>query len=686
MITPELVDEWINNTSPSGVMSVTIPTWFIVFGIIAGDYISLSLPISALLSIFTFLGLALAFKNSFKTIAPKPYFSLALVFSSFSLGLLLQSLHYQPNQKLHYSNYVKHEPQTIGGYISERLKPNDYNERFYFSVRSIDNVAAKGRLLVTVDKKTAHKLHPGNRLLITERLSPISKPLNPSEFDYGAYMEKQGVFHQLKIKDNYSITGKARNFDYYLGSLRDKLQNSFSIHGYTPQVQSTLNTLLLGQRQDMDKAIDESYKNAGVMHILAISGLHFSVLFYLLGLLLKPITRFGWQGKVSRLIILLSIMWGFALITGLSASVVRSVVMFTVICSAQYLNRDTNIYNSLFISMLVLLVANPYFIFDAGFQLSYLAVFSIVLLEPVYKKLTVTKYRAVNYINDTIAVSLAAQLGVLPLSLYYFNRFPLLFLVANLVVIPLSNLVLILGIVVLILNFIWTDAALIAGKLLGSLVELMNNFINYIASYESLVIKEIPFTFLLTILLYLVITAVIIWLYNTTFRRTIAVLASILVFQCVFIISTLQKQSEELIVFNNYKESLITVKEKKTLTVYCDDSLSSNRTNVRSYSRSHFNPELHILPFQNILYHQGKKILIIDNNITTESIKLNPDILVLSGSPKLNLDRIITELKPKQIVADATNYKSSIKHWKQTCLKLKIPFHATAEKGYYKLY
>ncbi|MFD2601866.1 ComEC/Rec2 family competence protein [Flavobacterium suzhouense] len=666
---------------------IGIITFFLALGIIAGHYFGLAQNIAFLIVIVAITLLIVSFWLSKRTFTPTIHFSVVVLFFSFCFGLSIQSVHFPPNHKLHYTHFIHSGNPIIKGYVSERLKPNDYQERYYFEITSVNQNPVNGKILLTVarDSTQNNYPHPGDSFIIADNPSPISKPLNPDQFNYASYMEKQGIFHQLKLKDNFIRTGTITKFDYYLGNFRERLINSFKTHHYSPQVQNTLNALLLGQRQDMDSTTNNAYKNAGVLHILAISGLHFSVLFYLLTILFKPFNRFKKHGRILRFLSIIIIIWGFAFITGLSASVIRSVVMFTIISLGQYLNRDTNIYNSVFISMLILLVANPYFIFDAGFQLSYLAVFAIIWLESYYRKFSLSKHKPISYITDIISISLAAQIGVFPLSLYYFNQFPLLFLVANIIVIPLSNIILILGLFVLLLNFIWTDAALIAGKALELLVIAMNSFINWIASFERFVIKEISFTLLLTLLLYVVIAFFCFWLYKKSYRNTIALLFTILIFQGAYSITTWKhNQDEEFIVFNNRKSTTITLKSSKQLTVLSNDSTALSNAAIKAYSRAGFATKIEQKPLQNVLWFSQKKILIIDS-CNTYLPNLKSEIIILSGSPKINLERAINDLQPKEIIADATNYKSYIKRWKQTCIKQKIPFHATAEKGYYSL-
>ncbi|HYD92089.1 MAG TPA: ComEC/Rec2 family competence protein, partial [Flavobacterium sp.] len=309
---------------------------------------------------------------------------------------------------------------------------------------------------------------------------------------------------------------------------------------------------------------------------------------------------------------------------------------------------------------------------------------AIVGLEPFYKKLR-TRYRALNYVTDTLLVSLAAQVGVLPLSLYYFNQFPLLFLLANLIVIPLSNLVLVLGIVVLLLNFIWTGAAILTGKALEIAVQAMNGFIGWVASFDSLVLKNIPFTLLLNLALYGVISAGIWWLYKKSYRRTLAFLSMVLLFQCIFAVTAIgSRLHEEFVVFHSRKGTSLAIKDSHSITVYSTDSLALQSADITAYNKANFNQPLVLRPVQNMLWFGQRKVLVIDNNALYEP-NIKPDILILAQSPKLNLERVIAQLKPKQIIADGTNRKHLISLWASTCEKQKIPFHATAEKGFYSI-
>ena len=662
-------------------------TLFVALGILAGYYLQ---PPAAALYIFgavAFLLLIAAYFQAQRAFFQKPHFSVATLLFALATGLLMQYLHYGPNKTTHYSHYLTQDKlPLLKGVITERLKPNDYSDKYYFEVQSVNKQLATGKLLVTVPKDSlSHLLHAGDVLIIADVPQPITASLNPYQFDYAGYMKKQDVFHQLRLKDNYIAAGRQKDLNYHIEHLRNMLINSFSIHHYPASIQNLINALLFGQRQDMDKDTTTSYTNAGVVHILAISGLHFTLLFIGLNWLLAPLKRAKHIGYLGHFIIIMVLMWVFALLTGLSASVVRAVAMFSFVLVGDLLNRRSNIYNSLAVSALVLLLARPNFLFDAGFQLSYIAVFAIVWLQPIYIRIKRSKCWLVNFAKDTVVISLVAQVGVLPLSLYYFNQFPLLFLVANVVVIPLSNIVLGLGIAVLVLNFIFPQGVVWVGYMLEFAINVMNGFIQWVASFQALVIKDIPFTFLLNLCLYCVLVLAVLWLYKHSFRRMAGVLCAVLVFQLVFMATAWQaKNGGELIIFHNRDATVLAQKENSRITIYSTDSLALDNGTIKAYNKGNFNQQIQLTPLRNLLWYNGRKILILDS-LSVYPPTVKPDVVLLTQSPKVNLERMLQELKPKQIVADATNYKTYVARWAATCRKQKIPFHATAEKGYYIL-
>lgn len=661
-------------------------TLFFAIGICLGRYVHLSDTLLTIAIVFAIIATALTYFFSLRNNSLSYYFTASAWLLLMVCGAVVYRLHYAPVQKLHYSHFVSDGTPTITGHVPERLKPNEFAEKYYFEVSAVDKEAATGKILLTLPKdSTLTRFAEGQRLLIHAEPQSLPKALNPYQFDYGEYLRNQNVFHRITLKKNFAKTGFEKNADFYLGKLRENLSRSFDIHGYDSSVKEMLNALLLGQRQDMEKSINENYTNTGVVHILAISGLHFGVLYIILGFMLRPLNRFGSNGRLLRLILVFGVLWLFAFISGMSASVVRSVVTFTFIGIGLHINCNSNIYNSLAASMFFILLFSPNFLFDVGFQLSYGAVIAIVALQPVYRRFPKSKYKPVNYLSETIWLSLAAQLGVLPLCLYYFNQFPLLFLLANVVVVPLSTGVLLLGLVVLALNYAWESAAVLLGYLLEFLINIMNDFTAWVASFKGFIMQDIPFTLMLAVVLYFVVSAFGKWLLRVNFQRTAILLTSVIIFQCLYIYTKQSSDNQkEMIVFNEWNGSLITEKQDKTITVYSNDTAIFDNRNIKAYARGNFSDSLILKPVQNVFWFRERKVLLIDSTAAYRP-NLKPDVLVLTQSPKINLEKVIAELRPKQIVADASNYKYMVSRWKSTCRKQKIPFHATAEKGFYKI-
>jgi competence protein ComEC len=248
-------------------------------------------------------------------------------------------------------------------------------------------------------------------------------------------------------------------------------------------------------------------------------------------------------------------------------------------------------------------------------------------------------------------VSLAAQLGVLPLMMLYFKQFPTLFLTANFVVIPVATLILMFGIIVLFLNFVYLPLALQLGKIISFLVGFMNTYIRWLSSFEGFVIKNITFTPFLTVMLYVFIISVIYWVYKPKNKRFLYVLVMILSFQTLYFYTKSQTSiKNEMIVFNN-KESIISIFESNTITFFSNDSLIQENQNIQEYVTAQFNPKVDFYPLENVLFFKNKKIIIVDENaIYNTSSK--PDVVIIRQNSRINIERLILTSNPKIIVAD----------------------------------
>lgn len=666
-----------------------ITVWF-VLGILISYGVNAVPKTAFLLLVFSFIGFSLMYFLSKKDFIQKTYFGLTVYFLAFCIGIGTQVAHTDSYQKTNFIHRLdsSEKSQVVEVVLREKLKSSAANERFIGIVKRINHHSATGKILLNFHKnKTPLKLAIGSHLQITGSVYTHRSPLNPDQFDYGRYLTNKSVLAQMYA--NYTdvkMCGIDKSIWFYADYLREKIIVNLEKSHFRKEELNVIAALILGQQQEISQEILHDYQFAGAIHILSVSGLHIGFIMLFITSLLKPLpkTRIG---NGIRLIVILATLWGFAIIAGLSPSVVRSVTMFSFVAVGMHLKRSTNIFHTLLVSILLILLFQPSFLFDVGFQLSYVALFFILWLQPLLATLWVPKYKIVQYFWDILTVSFAAQLGAFPLSIYYFHQFPGLFFVTNLIVIPFLSIIMALGVLVMVLA-VFDYVPEVTVKLLEISVSYLNTIISWVASFEQFIIQDIPFNSYMLISLYGLIIATIIWFKKPNFTKMTSVGIAIILFQiCCFGTHWANQNQKEWIVFNQKKTSLITERYGEEITAFCKDSMQKTLNEnwiLKPYRVSHFSALKKSGKIQNTFYFNNKSIFILDSmGVIPNEIK--PDVLVITQSPKINLARLLQNFKPKTVVADASNYKTYISYWKNTCRKEKIPFHATGEKGFYKL-
>lgn len=621
----------------------------------------------------------------------KIYFGVFTYLLAFSIGISTQIIHTDSFQQSNYihSPFIFEKPHVVSVTIREKLRSSDNNYRYIALVNRVDNRIKTGRILLNIRKDSLnHEYEIGTRLQTKGSLYENSPAKNPNQFDYSKYLENKQIYAQIyadasEIKISSSIE---KDVWYYTSKLRTRIIRNLENSNFNKAELHVAVALILGQQQDISPEIIKDYQYAGAVHILSVSGLHIGFILLFVTFILKPLPN-AQQGAFIKLIIILLSLFTFGVLAGLAPSVVRSVVMFSFVAMGMYLRRSTNIFHTLLVSILLILLFQPSFLFDVGFQLSYIALFFILWLQPLLASLWLPKNKISNYFWDILTVSFAAQIGTFPLSIYYFHQFPGLFFVTNLVVIPFLSVIMALGVLVMILA-VFNAVPILFVKSLEWSIYILNKIINTIASLEQFIIQEIPLNWELLISMYLLIIAVIIWFKKPSFNRLVLALSSIIILQTAYFQThwTIQNQ-RELMIFNSKKNTLITERSGQTITLYANDSLlktASKNQMLNSYSTGNFSHLKFKERLQNLMYFNGNKILIVDS-LGIYPKNIHPDIVVLAQSPKINLERFLETIHPKIVVADASNFRTIQKLWKTTCAKEKIPFHATCEKGFYRL-
>lgn len=598
--------------------------------------------------------------------------------------LILQTDTSNKSNYTHFKNAFQQE-HTLTLIIHEKLKSNTHNDRYIGILRNIEDQSSSGKIIlnITKDNKNA-SLIIGNVIKLKTILHYTNQPKNPNQFDYSKYLANKQIFAQIYTNKSEIKVSSALKKDlwYYASKVNTRIIANLEKSKFNKTEMSVALALILGQKQDISSETVKNYQYSGAAHILSVSGLHVGFIMLFILFILKPIPNTP-KGSLTKLIILITSLVFFAIISGLSPPVLRSVIMFSFIAIADYLRRGRNIYHTLLVSAFTILLFQPYFLFEVGFQLSYIALFSILWLQPLLKNLWQPQNKILHYIWEVLTVSFAAQIGTFPICLYYFHQFPCLFFVTNILILPVLSFIMILGIVViLIVAFTSCPEFLIVA--LEKLIVFLNLITQHVASYESFIIKEISFSYNYTIAFYLFLVSTIIWLKKPTYNKLIITLSTVIILQLTFIrTKKLTSEQQELIVYNTKKNTTISEKHGPNTTLYTTDSTQKSNL-LESYLTENFGILKTTNRTRNTYFFNNIKILLIDSSCVYKK-DIHPDILILTQSTHVNLDRVIADLKPKAIIADASNSYTLQKYWKLSCHKKKIPFHATAEKGYYKL-
>lgn len=585
--------------------------------------------------------------------------------------------------------------------LVEKAKSFKANAAVKYILHKGEPVAAAGTIILYFKKDSpgpgnrhiTEKLTYGSEIIISRELQEIRNAGNPGGFDYKRYSLFHGITHQVFLKqDDFEIlpgssTSPVQSAIYasqkkILGILRRNIPGEKEL--------SLAEALLIGYKDDLEQSLVQSYTNTGVVHIIAISGLHLGLIYWLLSLLFKPLKG---KKKLRWVAPLLTIsgLWVFSLLAGAQPSVLRSAFMFTLIVLGENLNRKSHVYNTMAVSAFLLLCINPFWLWDVGFQLSYAAVLSILLfMRPVYNWFNFEN-KILDFAWKLNAVTLAAQVLTLPLSIYHFHQFPVLFLLTNFIAVPLSSIILISEILLCTIAFI-PAAASLAGKFTGWCIWLMNTYIERVELIPGSLWDKLQVSITQTILLVLFIAGMGFWLLEKQKKGLVYGLLVLLGFtlsrSVSFIRSNLQRK---VIVYNVPQKRAIDLVEGRNYYFAGDTDLLEE-----GFARNfHLKPSrilfrlrpgdgMPVTAGENMFFSfSGKRIMLLSKPLPFQKVseKIRIDLLVLSKNPKLYLKQLVTTLDIRQIVFDASTPSWKVQYWKRDCDSLHIPWYDVKEKG-----
>lgn len=586
----------------------------------------------------------------------------------------------------------------VSGVVLENPKINAATFRTIVKINAIyeNNIwrKANSKVVFSLEKKAKVPVLD-ERILIQASFKKIRNFGNPYEFDYKAYMNRNDIYYTAFADSlNWFVTGESTRFSLtlYALKLRDKLLNSYRQLHLTPSSFAVISALTVGDKRYLDEEIKSAYVNSGTMHLLAVSGMHVALLFWLLQQIFKPLSFTKRGKKVSAVLILLFI-WMYAFITGLTPSVVRASVMFSFWIVGDSINRNVNIYNTISASALLLLLIDPDTLFDIGFQLSYLAVLGIVVL---YKDILNWFYIKNKILKDTwgmIAVSLAAQTFTLPVTLYHFHQFPNYFLLANVIALPLSTFILygsIFAQFIAHVKFLWAPV----GWLLKTSVGWMNDPLIWIEHLPYSVTKGIWISGFMAVLLFIVILFLRFYIVS---RRAVFVyvigICCVLFSANIFIKRLNLARADEIVIYNSPKFITIQFSDPNRNYWVTNDILNSERLQKpvaehtsRKFENVYFNSgkaveDRDLLVYKNFIFYGKKRFYIWENRPEFKKYPVDIDFLIIHDFKRKDLNAIQKYFTPKEIIITSNVFDAYASELKRHFDVVNIPCSVVKTDG-----
>jgi competence protein ComEC len=539
-----------------------------------------------LISSFHFLNLCY---SKFKLYRYKSQIALGFYFMLFVAGYalaiskseILRDDHFENKSFEHFKIVVDQEPQVRNAVLTFKAKVVTGYEKLFQS-RTTGNLVVS----IKVDSGSALKISYGDVLIIPNVAKATKANPNPATFDYKKWLAAKHIHHQAFLRQEQIIVTeenqgnvlvrlaldlRARQVKYFREILKDD------------NVYSVASTLILGYRADLDEEVLSYYAKTGTIHALSVSGMHVGLIYVVLDWMLAFLNHRR-LARLFKLLIILLLVWAYTVLTGVSPSVLRAAIMISGFIIGKGVNRSASGINILAFSAFLILVYDPYILWDVGFQLSYLAVLGLIMVQPIIENWFFFKNILLNKIWSAISISLAAQLFTFPLSVYYFHQFPMYFLISNLfILLPVTG-IMYLGILVLVFRLTFL------AELLEWLISMTNSGLKYIAELPFSSVSPIWVNEMELLILTLSIAGILAAL--TFYKRSLLLysLALALVLQTLSAFDKIDKANQrKLVIFNirnHYAVGFISSNEAILFT-----SLSANdklfKRNIQPFLDQH---------------------------------------------------------------------------------------------------
>jgi len=557
-------------------------------------------------------------------------YGIALFTLLFALGSFRQLNYNELNSPNHFTKndnsaflltQVNEEPYDRENFVRVKLKVKGTID----SVGQI--VKSAGSVLAYFRKPVEQNLRIGDEIIIhAENIQEVPTPRNPGEFDYKRFLSYQNIYYQVFLNEtDWKTTGSFQNSVTRVASgVRQSIIATIGELFPKTEHKGFAEALLVGYRNNLNTEIVDSFSKTGTLHVLAVSGLHVGIIFLILSNLGKVFSNFRYESILKSMLVIVGI-WAYAFVTGMSPSVQRAAIMFSVVQLSVIFKRKPNIYNSIFASAFLILLVNPLLIVSVSFQLSYTAVLGIVYFQPKIRHWYLPKTKVTKYIWELIAVSLAAQIATFPLGIFYFYQFPLYFLLSNLVVIPVIFIVMLA--LITSVSFFWIP---ILGSVIVWVTSLSIEFILWTvrtmqalpySSFEHLYITPLQL-----VLIYLFILGLTMWLYSARKSYLYVTMCVLLLFMSTAVFRIYKINHQDFAVLHSInKHRVMSVVKGREVHFIADAEFLNDEYSQRFYLR----PYIAENGLRKIYFHTWNDSVSASNfRLTDNALYLQKHILI----------------------------------------------------------
>jgi len=665
-----------------------------IAGVLIQLVFNIPLPVPGMVCVAGFLLLMIhtVFKKFSSSWKLRSIGGICLNLAFIAAGMSVTYLKTGSNNPNHFM-YRDSEPATYLAKITRPLveKPGSFKTiaEIFVKVNGNGWQHVSGLVLVYLQKDSvASVLNYGDVICFSSGPARIPSPGNPAEFDYRRFMSFHQVYHQVYLgsqkwmlvsRDNgnpvIAAAYKVRNL--FISIMRTQFDDKRSF--------AVASALVAGYDDEVDQELMHAYSSSGAMHILSVSGMHVALIYQGLNLLLGFMKKKKWSRQLLYAF-LISFIWFYAYLTGFAPSVARSAVMLSVVIIARWHGGNANVFNTLLVTVFALLIYNPYYIADVGFQLSFLAVWGIIYLHPKIFMLLEPPNRMLHWIWEISAVSLAAQIMTFPLGLFYFHQFPNLFLITNLVVIPLSGFIIYMCIAVLVFSpvAVLSDAI---SAFTGWLLYFLNECVLVVDRLPGAVTSGIYISPAETICIYILMTVIFFFLIT---RKALYFIQSLLILSCLLTSQLYEKsvqvKAKHLVVYNIPRGHAVELVSGQQQLLIADSLVLKNKTaqmfhmsnfrgesgvtNETSVAREFISGEPRngfpgIIYSRHFIFFEGKKIIIADEQVTricslyklSSGSRLKIDYLIITGNGSKGVKDLARIFDCTKFIIDSSNTK-----------------------------